>query len=82
MGGQPHHEKKEILAYELTSLVHGEEEASKAKAASRAIFSGGDSENMPSTEVDGAMLSDGKNCRSRPHGAGWARTVRKRSKAP
>ena len=52
-------EKKEILAYELTSLVHGEEEAKKAQAAARAIFSGaGDSEDMPATEVPVGMLED------------------------
>ena len=53
-------EKKEILAYELTALVHGEEEAKKAQATARAIFSGaGDSENMPMTEVPADMLEDG-----------------------
>ena len=45
-------EAKEILAYELTKLVHGEEEAEKAKEASHALFSGsGDSANMPTVEV-------------------------------
>ena len=45
-------EAKEILAYELTTLVHGEEEAEKAKAASKALFSGdGDAEHMPTTEL-------------------------------
>ncbi len=45
-------EAKEILAYELTKLVHGEEEADKAKAASRALFAGnGNTENMPTTEL-------------------------------
>ena len=45
-------EKKEILAYELTKLVHGEEEASKALQAARALFSGqGDDSNMPTFEV-------------------------------
>ena len=45
-------EKKEILAYQLTELVHGKEEAEKAKAAAYALFSGsGDSENMPTTEL-------------------------------
>ena len=53
-------EKKEILAYELTALVHGEEEAKRAQATARAIFSGaGDSENMPMTEVPADMLEDG-----------------------
>ena len=50
--GSQLNEAKEILAYELTKLVHGEEEAEKAKAASRALFSGtGDTENMPTTEL-------------------------------
>lgn len=45
-------EKKEVLAYELTALVHGQDEAQKAQQAARAIFSGsGDSENMPTTQV-------------------------------
>ena len=45
-------EKKEILAYQLTELVHGKEEAEKAKAAAYALFSGsGNSENMPTTEL-------------------------------
>ena len=53
-------EKKEILAFELTSLVHGQEEAERAQATARAIFSGaGDSENMPTTEVPADMLEDG-----------------------
>ncbi|MBQ0109878.1 MAG: tyrosine--tRNA ligase, partial [Clostridiales bacterium] len=46
-------EKKEILAFELTSLVHGEEEAKKALEASHSLFSGeGDDSNMPTTELD------------------------------
>ena len=46
-------EKKEILAFELTKLVHGEEEANKAKEAAKALFSGeGDDANMPTTEVE------------------------------
>ncbi len=53
-------EKKEILAFELTKLVHGEEEASKAKEASHAIFAGGASENMPTTEVEAGAFVDGK----------------------
>ncbi len=52
---------KEILAYELTKLVHGEEEASKAQNAARAIFSAaGDSENMPSEEISEDDFTDGK----------------------
>ena len=51
---------KEILAYELTALVHGEEEAKKAEASAKALFSGaGDSENMPTTELSEADLTDG-----------------------
>jgi len=54
-------EKKEILAYELTALVHGKEEADKAQSTSRALFSGkGDDANMPSTEIDESALKDGK----------------------
>ena len=54
-------EAKEILAYELTAMVHGEEEAEKAKEASRALFSGaGDSANMPTVEISEADLQDGK----------------------
>ncbi len=46
-------EKKEILAYELTKLVHGEEEANKVLEAARSLFAGGGSdENMPSYELD------------------------------
>ena len=52
---------KEILAYELTKLVHGEEEAEKAKAAAKALFAqGGDDANMPSTTITEDMLVDGK----------------------
>ena len=54
-------EAKEILAYELTKLVHGEEEADKAKAAAKALFvGGGDDANMPTTEIASADLTDGK----------------------
>ena len=52
---------KEILAYELTKLVHGEEEADKAKAAAKALFSGaGDDANMPTTEIDASKLVNGE----------------------
>ncbi len=51
---------KEILAYELTKLVHNEEEAKKAQEASRALFSGaGSSENMPSHELAEEDFTDG-----------------------
>ena len=52
---------KEILAYELTKLVHGEEEADKAQAAAKALFvGGGDDANMPTTEITAEKLADGK----------------------
>ena len=52
---------KEILAYELTALVHGEEEAKKAESGAKAMFAGGgDSENMPTTELkDEDFTEDG-----------------------
>ncbi|MBR6050987.1 MAG: tyrosine--tRNA ligase [Clostridia bacterium] len=54
-------EKKEILAYELTALVHGDEEATKAQNAARALFSGkGDTANMPTTELTADNFTDGK----------------------
>jgi tyrosyl-tRNA synthetase len=43
---------KEILAYELTKLVHGEEEAKKAEESAKALFGGGNAENMPTYEVE------------------------------
>ena len=51
---------KEILAYELTSLVHGEEEAKKAEASAKALFGGdGDSEHMPTAELAESDFADG-----------------------
>ena len=51
---------KEILAYELTNLVHGEEEAKKAQEGARALFAGGaDTANMPSTELTDDDFQDG-----------------------
>ena len=51
---------KEILAFELTRMVHGEEEAKKAEASAKALFAGaGDSEHMPTTELTEADLADG-----------------------
>ena len=51
---------KEILAYELTKLVHGEEEAAKAREASHALFAGGgDSAHMPTVELSAADFADG-----------------------
>lgn len=59
--GSQLNEAKEILAYELTALVHGEEEAKKAKEASHALFSGkgGDDSNMPTTELEKDKLTEG-----------------------
>ena len=57
--GQQLNSAKEVLAYELTNLVHGEEEAKKAQEAARAIFSGGvDSANMPTTQVEADSLTN------------------------
>lgn len=50
---------KEILAYELTKLVHGEEEAKKADETAKSIFSGGDAENMPLAELSDENFKDG-----------------------
>ncbi len=61
MEGAQFNKAKELLAFELTKLIHGEEEAQKADAAAKAIFAGsGDSENMPSTEIPAAETEDGK----------------------
>ena len=51
---------KEILAYELTKLVHGEEEAVKAQESARALFSAGNAENMPSVQLTDDNFVDGK----------------------
>ena len=52
---------KEILAFELTQMVHGTEEAEKAQASARALFGGGaNAENMPTTEITAADLTDGE----------------------
>ena len=52
---------KEILAYELTKLVHGDEEADKAQETARGLFAGaGSTEHMPSTELPAAKFEDGK----------------------
>ncbi len=54
-------EAKDILAYELTKLVHGEEEAEKARTAARALFAGGaDDANMPTTALSEAQLTEDK----------------------
>ena len=52
---------KEILAFELTKLVHGEEEATKAQQAAKALFSnGGNTDNMPTTELSQDDFTDGE----------------------
>lgn len=61
MEGAEYNKAKELLAYELTKLVHGKEEADKADAAAKAIFAGGgNSDDMPSTTIATADLTDGK----------------------
>ena len=58
--GEQLNKAKEILAYELTKMVHGEEEAEKAQATARGLFSGAaDHENMPSTKLDAELIKDG-----------------------
>ncbi len=62
MQGAELNKAKELLAFELTKLVHGEEEATKALEAARAIFAnGGSSDDMPSTEIPAAYLENGIN---------------------
>ena len=57
--GQQLNKAKEILAYELTKLVHGEEEAEKAQSAARALFvAGGDSEHMPTAALPAEALTE------------------------
>ena len=59
--GSKLNEAKDILAYELTKLVHGEEEAQKAREASKALFGGGaDSSNMPTTTLSADDFTEGK----------------------
>ena len=53
-------EAKEILAFELTKMVHGEEEAAKAQAAAKALFVGGGDADMPTTEITADKLTDGR----------------------
>ena len=53
-------EAKEILAFELTKLVHGEEDATKAQAAAKALFGGSGDSEMPTTEISAEKLTDGK----------------------
>ncbi len=59
--GEQLNKAKEILAFELTKMVHGEEEATKAQETARGLFSGAaDQEHMPSTVLDEALVKDGK----------------------
>lgn len=51
---------KEILAYELTNLVHGEEEALKARDSAKALFGGGNAVDMPTSELEEADFEDGR----------------------
>lgn len=60
MEGAAFNQAKELLAYELTALVHGDEEAKKALEAAKAVFSGGgNTENMPTTALTADKLTDG-----------------------
>ncbi len=56
--GQELNEAKRILAYEVTKLVHGEEEAQKAKKTAEGLFSGGNAADMPSTELVASDLAE------------------------
>ena len=58
--GSQLNQAKEILAFELTKLVHGEEEASKAQASARALFGGGAAAEIPTSELTEADFRDGK----------------------
>lgn len=58
--GSQLNEAKEILAYELTALVHGKEEAEKAKESARSVFGAGDASNMPTATVDDGCFKDGE----------------------
>ena len=58
--GSQLNEAKEILAYELTALVHGKEEAENAKESARSVFGAGDASNMPTATVDDDCFKDGE----------------------
>ena len=58
--GSQLNEAKEILAYELTSLVHGKEEAERAKESARALFSSGNAADMPTTELEECDFTEGQ----------------------
>ena len=56
--GSQLNQAKEILAFELTKLVHGEEEAKKSQESAKALFTGGNAENMPTTELDDTAFGE------------------------
>ncbi|MCM1258848.1 MAG: tyrosine--tRNA ligase [Roseburia sp.] len=58
--GSQLNQAKEILAFELTNLVHGEEEAKKAQESAKALFGGGNAADMPTTNITESDLRDGK----------------------
>ena len=58
--GSQLNQAKEILAYELTNMVHGEEEARKAQEGARALFSTGNAAEMPTAELSDEDFSEGK----------------------
>jgi len=69
-------EAKRILASELTTMVHGEEEAKKAEAAAKAVFTTGSAENMPETELEDADFGeDGIDIRKVLQKAGFATSL-------
>lgn len=57
--GSQLNQAKEILAYELTKMIHGEEEAVKAQEAAKALFTSGNAENMPTAELEDGDFQDG-----------------------
>jgi tyrosyl-tRNA synthetase len=60
--GEKINEAKKTLAFEITKIIHGEEEALKAQKAAEALFGGGgDSESIPTTEISAAQLEEGIN---------------------
>ena len=59
MGRKPVEQSKEILAFELTKLVHGEEEAVRAQESARALFSQGNAADMPTAELTEEDLTEG-----------------------
>ncbi len=58
--GSQLNQAKEILAYELTKMIHGEEEAAKAQESARALFAGGNAAEMPTYELSGTDFLDGR----------------------